>query len=327
MKNHLLIVFSFIALLTLQGQDARQAYIDKYSKVAVSEMYRAGVPASITLAQGMLESGNGKSELAAKGNNHFGIKCHTDWKGKTMKIDDDSKGECFRVYKNAEQSFRDHSDFLRYRDRYKFLFSYEITDYKSWAYGLKKAGYATDPSYADKLIRVIEENRLWRFDTQGETADVPGAAAPALPEAPAVLEEAHRLDFDSSDEVFTFSLKRPVYEKNGVLFVYAAEGESYATIAAAYNLFEREILRYNDLRESGPLQPGTVVYIQPKKRQAAKGLDKYIVDEESGSLRDICQRFAVRQSSIRRLNGFAADYAPREGDTVLLRRIRNQKPE
>lgn len=140
-------------------------YADKWAATAVREMYRSGVPASITLAQGILESRSGLSPLAADGNNHFGIKCHTDWKGKTMKMDDDAKGECFRVYSDADESFKDHSDFLRYRDRYKFLFDFETTDYESWAYGLKKAGYATDPSYAAKLIKLIEDYDLAKFDS------------------------------------------------------------------------------------------------------------------------------------------------------------------
>ena len=146
-------------------------YIRKYSATAVREMYRSGVPASITLAQGLLESRYGQSELAVKGNNHFGIKCH-DWTGKKMYYDDDAKGECFRVYASADESFRDHSDFLRYRDRYKFLFDYEVTDYKAWAHGLKKAGYATDPAYPSKLIKIIEDYQLYDYDTM--TSAAPG---------------------------------------------------------------------------------------------------------------------------------------------------------
>jgi hypothetical protein len=283
-------------------------------------MDRTGGPASITLAQGITESGAGRSKRAAEGNNHFGIKCHTDWKGKTMAIDDDKKGECFRVYKNAEMSFRDHSDFLRYRDRYKFLFSYDVTDYKSWAYGLKKAGYATDPAYAGKLIKMIEDYKLWRFDTP-KLEERPDT----IPESPETIEEPKRIDTDVYDEDYVFSLRRPVYEKNGVPFVYASEGESYASIAQAYKLFTKQILRYNDLRESEPLAPGPMVLIQPKKAHAAKGLDKYIVGEDPVTLRDICQRFAVRMGSVRRMNGFAADYVPSEGDTVLLRPAKSRK--
>ena len=130
-------------------------YIERYAELAVEEMYRSGVPASITLAQGLLESQYGQSELTIKGNNHFGIKCH-NWNGPTIYHDDDKKGECFRKYDSPEESFRDHSDFLRYRDRYRFLFDLEPTDYQGWAHGLRKAGYDTDPAYPQKLIRLIE---------------------------------------------------------------------------------------------------------------------------------------------------------------------------
>ncbi len=147
------------------AQAPQEQYIKKWAPTAVKEMYRSGVPASITLAQGLLESRWGQSALAAEGNNHFGIKCHNDWKGKTMKVDDDAKGECFRVYDSAEESFQDHSDFLRYRDRYKFLFDLKPTDYKGWAYGLKKAGYATAPTYAESLIKYIEKYKLYEYDT------------------------------------------------------------------------------------------------------------------------------------------------------------------
>ena len=138
-----------VSAATAFSDTPQQSYIEKYSSLAVEEMYRTGVPASITLAQGLLESGNGQSRLAVKGNNHFGIKCHNTWTGAKVYHDDDRKGECFRKYDSPEESFRDHSDFLRYRDRYKFLFDLELTDYRSWAYGLKTAGYATDPKYPE----------------------------------------------------------------------------------------------------------------------------------------------------------------------------------
>ena len=139
-------------------------YIKKYSSTAKEEMKKFKIPASITLAQGMLESGFGYGTLARKGNNHFGIKCHKGWKGRKIYHDDDKKGECFRVYKNAKKSYRDHSIFLSQRGRYSFLFDYKITNYKAWAKGLKKAGYATDPNYSKKLIDLIERYDLYRFD-------------------------------------------------------------------------------------------------------------------------------------------------------------------
>lgn len=146
------------------GTTPQEKYVAKFSALAVNEMYRTGVPASITLAQGLLESRYGLSELVEKGNNHFGIKCN-GWTGRKVYHDDDHRGECFRAYDSAEQSFRDHSDFLRTRDRYKFLFDYKPTDYKAWAYGLKKAGYATDPAYPAKLIKLIEDYKLYQYDT------------------------------------------------------------------------------------------------------------------------------------------------------------------
>ena len=336
----------------------QQRYAEQWAATAVREMYRSGVPASITLAQGILESRSGQSTLASEGNNHFGIKCHTDWKGKSMKMDDDSKGECFRVYDNADESFKDHSDFLRYRDRYKFLFDFDTKDYESWAYGLKKAGYATDPSYASKLIRIIEDYNLAKYDSMsiaevealspavGEVSNEPEnskeskmsrrqarkaekKAAKAkksaseenevIPESPLSLETAVIFDQKAS-ESFNFSLRREVYATNGVAFVYAIEGETYESIASAFNLFHKEILKINDLSSNEKLVAGTVVYIQQKKAQAEKGLDKYIVEEDGENLRDICQRFAVKLSSIRKLNGFDEKHMLRSGDTILLRK-------
>jgi hypothetical protein len=371
-------IFALVAALVLMVSAAdtpQRQYIERWAATAVREMYRSGVPASITLAQGILESRSGLSALAAEGNNHFGIKCHKDWKGKTMRIDDDRRNECFRVYDSAEESFRDHSDFLRYWDRYKFLFDFDTKDYESWAYGLKKAGYATDPAYPQKLIQIIEENDLSRFDSMtqaeagraasrsgGSAASATKPATPSasgkasstkasrvskaeeraaaraarraarrerlaaaevipdeIPESPHMLEEAVPVSQAAAEE-FHFSLTRPIYTRNGVPFIYSVEGESYSSIASSYNLFPKEILKINDLSTEQRLLPGTVVYIQAKKNQAEKGLDKYIVEEDGENLRDICQRFAVRMSSVNKLNGFAPGHVLREGDTIMLRK-------
>ena len=391
--SFLAFVLAAVLFLVSAADTPQQRYIERWAATAVREMYRSGVPASITLAQGILESRSGLSALAAEGNNHFGIKCHKDWKGRTMLVDDDRKGECFRVYDTAEESFRDHSDFLRYWDRYKFLFDFDTKDYTSWAYGLKKAGYATDPSYPEKLIKIIEENGLAKYDsmtqaqavraTSASSQSTPSeakassgksaskAAAKAsekaaakeakaaardakeakavakaeereaaraarraarrerlaalevipdeIPEAPNAIEEPVLVTPAAAEE-FHFSLTRPVYTKNGVPFVYSIEGETYTSIAASYNLFPKEILKINDLSVEQRLLPGTVVYIQQKKTQAEKGLDKYIVEADGENLRDICQRFAVRMSSVCKLNGFSAGHVLREGDTIILRK-------
>ena len=347
----LLCLVSIEVLASPNGNTPQEKYIDKYAPLAVSEMYRSGVPASITLAQGLLESGNGQSELARKSNNHFGIKCHNNWKGGRVYHDDDAKGECFRKYSHPSESYRDHSDFLRYRDRYKFLFDYRITDYKSWAHGLKKAGYATDPAYPKKLIKLIEEYDLHVYDRKpasfGRTYDkhdkkeekspkaesekkpkktVIHFAAESLPEeevteqlpvSPMVAEQVRELD-ERQREVFHLSLARKIYTQNNVPFVYAEEGDTYASIAASHNLFAREILKFNDLSKDAELMPGTVVYLKPKKKSAAKGVDKYVF-ENGDNLREVAQRFGVKLSSLNRLNGFGEGVAPREGDIIRLR--------
>ena len=313
------------------GDTPQERYIARYSAMAVSEMYRTGVPASITLAQGLLESRYGQSALAVQGNNHFGIKCH-DWKGKTMRQDDDKRNECFRVYDNAEESFKDHSDFLRYRDRYKFLFDYKVTDYKSWAYGLKKAGYATDPAYPDKLIKLIEDYNLSAYDKmsvkQAEKTLEPSArkakvfiddTQTEIPTSPLQLEEATKYT-PNSRESFRYSLSRQMYSKNGVPFIYTSEGETFESIARANDLFVKELLKFNDLSMVEKLDPGTLVYLKAKKKQSVKGLDKYIVDHDGESLWEISQRFGVKLESLEKMNSLTRNADLREGDTILLRK-------
>ena len=220
MKRSLLFILTLSCSIFANAQSAQEKYISTYAEIAVQEMYRSGVPASITLAQGMLESGNGKSLLATKANNHFGIKCHNDWEGGRIFYDDDQKNECFRSYSHAHQSYRDHSDFLRYRDRYKFLFDLKPTDYKGWAYGLKKAGYATDPSYPAKLIKLIEEYNLQQYDTK--TA--------VIPASPTVIEQAVPVSDQTKKKYFQFNSSREMYSKNGVPFIISGEGETYQTM-------------------------------------------------------------------------------------------------
>lgn len=356
------------------GGTPQEQYVARYAPIAVSEMYRTGVPASITLAQGLLESRYGQSPLAADGNNHFGIKCH-DWTGKKQYADDDRKGECFRVYGTAEESFQDHSDFLRYRNRYKSLFEYKVTDYKSWAYGLKAAGYATDPAYPEKLIKLIEDYDLSRYDrmsvkqarvvakpsyreesaetdnrrsetdvkaqkskTEAKTkpevrekkarrvkkseslsgADLIDESQTEIPESPLSMETPRKVASKPS-ESFSFSLSRQMYSLNGVPFMYAVEGETISSIASANNLFVKELLKYNDMKPGQAVEMGDVIYLQAKKKQTAKGLDKYIADQDGESLWQISQRYGVRLDELCKRNSLPKDYVLREGDTILLR--------
>lgn len=353
-----LLIIAAILISASDPQTPQTLYIAKYASTAVREMYRSGVPASITLAQGLLESRAGQAPLAAQGNNHFGIKCH-NWDGEKMYQDDDQANECFRVYSSADDSFKDHSDFLRYNDRYKFLFDNETTDYKSWAYGLKQAGYATDPAYPSKLIKIIADYHLYDYDnmTVAQANEVSGTeyagsdlneiqqssntkrghkifirrhkknkdeiadnhtADNRIPESPLSIEAPKALDKSQMEE-FRFSLSRQMYSKNGVPFVYSEDGETYASIAQANHLFFKELLKFNDLKSSQNLLPGTIVYLQAKKSHAAKGLEKYIVGKDGETLWEICQRFGVKMSDVIKMNNFTSDYVPREGDTIILR--------
>ena len=205
-------------------QMTRSQYIEKYADIAVREMKATGIPASITLAQGCLESGNGNSTLATKANNHFGIKCH-GWKGQSIRHTDDAPDECFRSYENADDSFRDHSDFLRYRDRYAALFNLEPTDYRGWAYGLQQAGYATAPTYAESLIRIIEENGLDRYDRMD------AAEREALPPTPMEAEVSTAFKPLPGHKLYTASLLREIRSTNGVACIIATEHDTWSQLA------------------------------------------------------------------------------------------------
>lgn len=313
--NRFLVLVLPLMLLTLSAKaDVQTEYIQKYASIAVKEMKRTGVPASITLAQGILESDSGRSALARKGNNHFGIKCHNDWSGKKMYFDDDKRDECFRVYANAEASFRDHSDFLRGKDRYKSLFDLKTTDYKAWAKGLKKAGYATDPNYANRLIGIIEQYELYEYDTKTKEK---------TPEPPSVVETPKEIPLEEVDrkykESLSFSTSRTYYKQNGATFVYAVEGETYSSIAASNGLFLGEILRFNDLTEDMTLPGGSMVYVSRKKAQGPVGVDKYVVGTDGETLWEISQRFGVRLAALQKMNILLLGKELEEGDTVHLR--------
>ena len=262
----------------------QEEYIRKYSAIAVSEMQRTGVPASITLAQGIVESRSGQSPLAVEANNHFGIKCHSDWEGGTFRQDDDKNDECFRAYASAEESFIAHSDFLRSSQRYADLFELDPEDYKGWAKGLSKAGYATDPKYASKLIRVIEDYDLQKYDTGEIVPDLAelkwqedGEIVAVLSDVPLDDEDEVSVEFDAKSkparkgaqvrsikysEDVLFSMGRPVYYKDGAKCLQAMKGETYESIARDCGLFKSEIRRFNSVKKGDELEAGTYVFVQ-----------------------------------------------------------------
>ena len=251
------------------GQEiSRKEYIEKYSSLAVKQMHQYKIPASITLAQGILESNNGNSRLATKANNHFGIKCH-GWEGKKIFADDDKKNECFRNYKNVLESFVDHSLFLNKYSRYEFLFDYKITDYKSWAKGLKKAGYATNNKYPELLIKIIEENKLYQFDSK-------------------------KIDKN------LISGKRNIYmHPNKIKYVISKNQETYKTIAKSLNIKLKQILKYNDDNNQSVLNVGTKVFIQPKRNRSKQRIH---VVNNGEDLRTISQTYGVKMKSLKKRN-------------------------
>lgn len=314
------IILLLLAALPGYGQQTREEYIEKYKDAAIHAMKTHGIPASITLAQGCLESADGNSDLAVRANNHFGIKCHNDWKGPTYyKKGDDIGKSCYRKYRNASESFKDHSDFLRYGQRYVFLFDLEITDYKGWSHGLKKAGYATDPKYAQKLIKIIEDYQLYRFDREmyAKAEKKPDL----LPPSPSQLQQEMELNPAKNSLLYKYSRNRTIYVRNGVPFILTSDLDTYESIAEEYNLFTGELLRFNDLKKSRDLAPGTVVYLQRKKGKARKHLEIHIA-VEGDTYYDISQKYGVRMKKLFKYNDYRNGDILHVGDEVFLRRHR-----
>ena len=281
-----------------------EKYIETWKNLAISEMKRSGIPASITLAQGMLESSNGNSRLAAVANNHFGIKCH-GWEGETIYHDDDLKDECFRHYKNANESYLDHTDFLMSRSRYAFLFDYKSTDYKSWAKGLQKAGYATDPKYPQKLIDLIVRYDLYQHDTGvkvAKTSTDPKKSASAW------------------DDFASFNIERyPVRQNNRTDYVTAREGDTYPSLSNELDMMPWQLPRYNEAKATDELLEGQIIYLQPKRRKAERGKATHRTGEGE-TMHGISQKYAVKLSRLYTLNRMEDGTQPKASDVLNLRK-------
>lgn len=277
-----------------------EQYVEKYAPVAVEEMYKTHIPASITLAQGLLESGNGNSRLALIGNNHFGIKCKADWTGETIKEDDDAPQECFRKYKEALDSYRDHSDFLMHGTRYAFLFDLDEKDYKSWAKGLKKAGYATNPKYPELLITTIEKNNLAHFDS----------LKPGQKQEKIIVEE----------KKIVVASQRNI-TVNGVPGIVAKADESYAQIALENDMRVWQIYKYNDLTKDAVPLKGDTIYLKPKNYKAEQ---EFYVVSGNESMHQISQRFAIKLSKLYHKNLMKEGEEPANGETVYLKDNRKE---
>ena len=320
MKKVSLLLVILLPLFAVAQRITPEEYIQTYKDIAMREMRDYGIPASITLAQGLLESGAGNSALAREAKNHFGIKCHKGWEGKTYYMDDDEKDECFRKYKDAEESFRDHSLFLKTRGRYSALFDLEITDYRGWAKGLKAAGYATNPKYAQLLIDRIELYDLTKYDkiALGQMTD--DDQLPDIAPEDELLELAFSPANRSAFELVDMTAeKRFIYENNGVRFVFAKEGETPEGLAAAFGVKYKKFCEYNLLKRPDEMvfHSGDVVYLAKLKNKNWKA-KKYTV-QEGESLRDVALRFAVKPECILSKNGLKEGARPRAGQVIWLR--------
>lgn len=312
MKKFLLLSYLLLAALVLQAQSKNQAYLDyiaQYTDLAIAQQRKHKVPAAITMAQGILESAAGRSELAVKANNHFGIKCTSDWQGRTINKDDDKANECFRRYARVEDSYEDHSLFLL-RKRYESLFALPIGDYKGWAHGLKACGYATDPKYPEKLIQLIELYELDKL-TMDERLKKGGFVSDkdtTWQESTAADDVIAHAQENMPDYVYPPMEDLEIFDdhasgyRNGVRYIIAGEGETFASLAYFLNMRERTLRKYNDALDTRELEPGDMVYIYKKKKQAARKY-RYYYFKQGDDVWKIAQKYGIRLQSLYELNG------------------------
>lgn len=305
MKKYILLIVCIALGMNMHAQmrwnSKYQNYIDKYKDLAIEGMLKYKVPASITLAQGLLESGAGTSELTVKGNNHFGIKCH-GWTGRTVYHDDDVHNECFRAYDNAFQSFEDHCKFLKNGKRYSSLFNLKVTDYKGWANGLKAAGYATNPQYAQKLIGIIELYKLSQYDTAKGydkfMAQHSGKDKPVTKEAP--LHSIH------------------IFNKN--YFLQARAGDTFEMIGKEIGISYKKIAKYNERDVNSRLEPNEIIWLKKKQKRADKSYgDRPHIVKAGESMYSIAQYYGIRLKSLYKLNKMSPDDGIYVGQQLRIR--------
>lgn len=304
------------ATAVAQSRLTREEYINRYKQIAIDHMERYGIPASITMAQGLLESGNGNSILSKSSNNHFGIKCKSNWIGATVYHDDDEKGECFRAYDSVEESYRDHAEFLDNSPRYDSLFSYSSTDYKRWARGLKAAGYATAPHYADKLIEIIKDNKLYLLDK--ENGDKLYAEESTKEEHNYVASESGTVDPDNFRTTINAHMGYNIYRTNKKTYILAKEGDSFEKISKTFRLSKFSIRRFNEIDKDHKFQKGEMIFIEGKARYYSGAERKHTV-RKGETLRSISQRYAMKSSALRKLNDLKRKDNVKVGDTIRLK--------
>lgn len=354
MRRLLYLSMALFAFVTANAQTLTiEEYIDLYKEIAMKEMIRTGVPASITLAQGIVETENGNSKLVKKSNNHFGIKCKETWTGPSVSHDDDAPGECFRVYNNAEESYIDHSNFLRTRKHYNFLFSLDPADYKAWAYGLKKAGYATNPAYPALLIKYIEKYNLNEYSlialgkktgndpilaknespsttpvtttvatVQQQPVVQQAVVTAPQPEVVAVVKKEEPKKEEPRKEQPKPAVVKPAvnypsgeFKINETRVVYVTKGTPFLAIAQQYNVQLKWLFDFNDLKEAEVLEKDQLVYLQRKRRTGANAVHVVAAGE---TVYDIAQTQGIRLDALLQLNQMTVNMQPAVGEQLYL---------
>ena len=325
MKKAFLCIISLYCITAAFSQKiTKEQYIQTYKEYAIREMKRMGVPAAITLAQGLLETENGNSELLKKSNNHFGIKCKSSWTAEGVSHDDDAAGECFRTYKDAEGSYRDHSNYLRGNDRYAFLFKLDPTDYRGWAYGLKRAGYATNPRYPEILIKNIEENNLQQY-TMLAVNDVPKFDASKYqsdPEDKAFAELIKGKGSNAEQVSFISGSSKEKIQVNGSKAIYETKGRSLLAIATENNINLSKLLEYNDMEKDGLLEQDQVIFLERKSKEGDK--DFYVV-QNNESLFDVAQKNGIRLQNLIEYNNLSGNEQIFAGSKLKLKQTTKEQ--
>lgn len=308
--KHFILVFVFVQFWVAGfTQQSRIDYILKYQSLAIREMNRSGIPASITMAQACLESGDGMSALSQSSNNHFGIKCRAEWMGEKVYFDDDEKNECFRKYNTIEESYIDHTDFLIQNPRYRSLFDNGSTNYKGWAKGLKQTGYATDNRYDDKLIEIIDKFQLYKLDQKIELDEL------------ALFEKKKWWRRSDSQESLVFNAFQihQVSLRNGIKSVVAIEGDTYGLIAQEFGLKEWELIKFNDQPVGYVPQVNEVVYIKSKKYRSSKS-KMYHKAAGDDTMHYISQLYGIKLKPLLNRNLMKPGEEPFPGQNIWLRK-------
>jgi LysM repeat protein len=326
-------IFFIFHLLLIAQHSTNQDYADyisRYKDVAIKEMKIYHIPASITLAQGIIESNCGKSPLAADANNHFGVKCHDDWKGESYFFDDDAKQECFRKYASAEESYRDHSVFLTKKQRYAALFSLDLTDYTGWAMGLKQAGYATNPDYPRILIHMIELNKLYVYDDTTKCQILASGITKELKETEGLDKESKLSESNSAglfnehytmpdpskyEQVSVSKLGRNVFENNGIPFIFCKKGDTWYSIASEFGIYSSQVYHDNDMRENDKLVIGQIIYLESKKRKS-KTETHWMTQYET--LYSVSQLYGIKLKFLYKYNNLKPGEEPAPGKLIKL---------